>query len=154
MNDLGYETFFLKIWSDWRAVLALQIRHELSSRFYSLSTVCGDRTVMVAVVCVWIYTYMRVNRAVLSSRPHDDCVTGALKTSNRRINLFTPNCTVHVKSTRNKVVTSVVALVRQVHWVQTLHLLHTYTYVFPLRYCWHRDFFVWLFHRGSITYAG
>lgn len=48
---------------------------------------------------------MRENRAALSSHPHDDCVTGTLRTSNRNINLLRPNCTVHPKSTRNKVVT-------------------------------------------------
>lgn len=65
---------------------------------------------MPSVYSVWRqichgWRCMRENRAVLSSHPHDDCVTGTLRTSNRGINLLRPNCTVHWKSTRNKVVT-------------------------------------------------
>lgn len=72
----------------------------------------GDRFVMVGACSVCVC--MRENRAVLSAHPHDDCVTGARRTSNRRINLFRIDCTVHLKSTRNKVVTSVVVLAGQV----------------------------------------
>lgn len=35
------------------------------------------------------------------------CVTGVPRTSNSSINLFISNCTVHLESTRNKVMTSV-----------------------------------------------
>lgn len=42
-----------------------------------------------------------------------DCVTGVPRTSNSSINLFISNCTVHLQSTRNKVMTSVVVLARQ-----------------------------------------
>lgn len=90
----------------------------------------------------WICMCMRGKQGPFLSppHPHDDCVTGALRTSNRSINLSRSNGAVRLKSTRNKVVTSVAVLSRRqvnegVEATPASHVHHLYVLygnIFPV----------------------